>query len=575
MQHVQPRWLKIFNYILIGADVVIFTTYLLFQVFDVLELTQLHWGMVPLVLVLAFIHAVYALFIFPFVEKQNTWAASLVSMTIYGLLLTALFEISNHDNLWLYPIFALFIFFIGMNGIFAALSAVILTWVLTMITFLGLVANPQVNIIAQSIMAVITTVFGFGGWLFFKRFYIKDVGIGKIITLSNMLEQEQFKSGLVLESITDGVLIINTKGTVEVLNQSAATMLGWTKAEAQSLDYRSLLPLANASEEDTSAKEASDLAITTTFATGRPTQAISFLQTHSQQRLYVDIVASPMFEENTKSPQTKKKLVGVIAVLRDVDQQKREEEQRSDFISTASHEMRTPVASIQGYLELALNPKLCVVDEKAQGYLVKAHEATKHLGELFQDLLTVSKGDDGRLNNNPEVVNVVEFLGEMTEQGKLAAEKKGLQVVFDDGSSDKTVVPLMYVYVDKGRLREVVLNLFDNAIKYTQKGIVTIGCSLKEQGVTIRISDTGMGIANEDIPHLFQKFYRTDNSATREIGGTGLGLYICKQMVDLMRGKIWVESTVGAGSTFYVELPRISPDAVAQLNAANKTQEVW
>ncbi len=574
MQHVQPRWLKIFNYILIGADVVIFTTYLLFQVFDVLELTQLHWGMVPLVLVLAFIHAVYALFIFPFVEKQNTWAASLVSMTIYGLLLTALFEISNHDNLWLYPIFALFIFFIGMNGIFAALSAVILTWVLTMITFLGLVANPQVNIIAQSIMAVITTVFGFGGWLFFKRFYIKDVGIGKIITLSNMLEQEQFKSGLVLESITDGVLIINTKGTVEVLNQSAATMLGWTKAEAQSLDYRSLLPLANASEEDTSAKEASDLAITTTFATGRPTQAISFLQTHSQQRLYVDIVASPMFEENTKSPQTKKKLVGVIAVLRDVDQQKREEEQRSDFISTASHEMRTPVASIQGYLELALNPKLCVVDEKAQGYLVKAHEATKHLGELFQDLLTVSKGDDGRLNNNPEVVNVVEFLGEMTEQGKLAAEKKGLQVVFDDGSSDKTVVPLMYVYVDKGRLREVVLNLFDNAIKYTQKGIVTIGCSLKEQGVTIRISDTGMGIANEDIPHLFQKFYRTDNSATREIGGTGLGLYICKQMVDLMRGKIWVESTVGAGSTFYVELPRISPDAVAQLNAANKTQEV-
>ena len=247
-------------------------------------------------------------------------------------------------------------------------------------------------------------------------------------------------------------------------------------------------------------------------------------------------------------------------MLRDVDEQKRQEQQRSDFISTASHEMRTPVASIQGFIELALNPKVAVIDEKARGYLVKAQDATKHLGELFQDLLTVSKSDDGRLANNPEVIEVGALLKELVEQNRMVAEKKNLKVVLDNGAADaKTVAPLMYVNADPERLREIFTNLFDNAVKYTSTGIITVGASLKEQGVVIRVADTGMGIPAEDIPHLFQKFYRTDNSATREIGGTGLGLYICKQIVEMMGGKIWVESTPGAGSTFFVEIPRVSP----------------
>lgn len=380
--------------------------------------------------------------------------------------------------------------------------------------------------------------------------------------LANMLEAEQFKSNLIIESISDGVLVTNNQGTVELLNDSAASLLGWDKNEALHLDYRSLIkPISE------SGKELEPDAISQSMQSSKSVQKLSQLETRNQRQFYVDIVASPIMQTvQGEDGNTVQKPVGTIAVLRNVDQQKRAEQQRSDFISTASHEMRTPVASIEGFLELALNPKVSVIDDKARGYLTKALAATKHLGELFQDLLTVSKSDDGRLTNHPEIVEVGAFLKELITESTPRAEQKGLKVSleFASGNSSNTVVPLMYINADPNRLREVVSNLFDNAVKYTKTGMITVGASLKDRGVVIRISDTGIGIAAEDIPHLFQKFYRTDNSDTREIGGTGLGLYICKQIVEMMGGKVYVESTVGTGSTFFVELPRVPDELVMQ-----------
>ena len=127
--------------------------------------------------------------------------------------------------------------------------------------------------------------------------------------------------------------------------------------------------------------------------------------------------------------------------------------------------------------------------------------------------------------------------------------------------------PLMYANIDPDRLREVVSNLFENAVKYTAEGMITVGASLQDPHIIIRVSDTGMGIATEDIPHLFQKFYRTDNTKTREIGGTGLGLYISRQIVEAMGGTVWVESTVGEGSTFFIKIPRVDPSKVDSVSA--------
>lgn len=570
MQHVLPRWLRVFNYTLIGLDIVVLASYSIFHLVSLPLSAQEYWGITPAVLLLAFLHACFALFVYPFIERYSIWFANFISLVLFGLLIVTLFAGSN-NNLVYYGLLVAFIFFSGMTGVILPFVAAGITWLFAFLSYLGVLQLTHSSLSLQLVASLAVAAAALGSWLVWRRYYLKDPGVGKVITKPHLFNQEQFKSGVVLESITDGVLLINPSGTVEVLNSSAATMLGWTKKEALNLDYRSLLTPIEAPEQAGSDQPVPPLAITTTLETTVPAQQVSLLRTHNDRHMYVDIVASPMFNTSTNSAGVEKQLVGVIAVLRDVDEQKREEEQRSDFISTASHEMRTPVAAIQGYLELALNPKVCTVDSKAQGYLTKAHEATKHLGQLFQDLLTASKGEDGRLASKPEIINVAEFLQEIVEQEKMAAERKGLQLVFDDGTEQtKTVTPLMYVHVDPERLREVVLNLLDNAIKYTQKGMITLGCSLKEQGVVVRVSDTGMGIATEDIPHLFQKFYRTDNSATREIGGTGLGLYICKQIVETMRGQIWVESTVGAGSTFYVELPRVSPDTINQLAATPK-----
>lgn len=136
----------------------------------------------------------------------------------------------------------------------------------------------------------------------------------------------------------------------------------------------------------------------------------------------------------------------------------------------------------------------------------------------------------------------------------------------------KTVKPLYYVHVDPDRMREVITNLFDNAVKYTESGKISIGLTGNDQVVQFYIQDTGSGIPADDIPHLFQKFYRVDNSATRTIGGTGLGLFICRKIVELYHGRVWVESEIDKGSTFFINLPRLSTQKAAQLQAEEAAQ---
>lgn len=520
------------------------------------------WGLLPTVLVIGIIHAVFTyIVVFPF-GKRSAYLINFIAFCLYGFFLISLIEASGNTNIFFRLSYVLFIFILASHGTLITLIALLLTWLTVIFTALGILTPSDASFGFNLLFSSLASLAGVLGWLTFRSQYVRGRD-KEAVTLSKQLVQEQFKSTVIIESIKDGVMIMDTNGTVQVLNESAAYMLGWPKEEASKLDYRSLLkPISESPAEEGRETDVIHAAMTTR----KSNQATVLLQTKNERQTYVDIIASPIIESRqTDDPaDDPEKLVGVIAVLRNIDEQKRQEQQRSDFISTASHEMRTPVASIQGFIELALNPKVAQVDEKARSYLEKAHESTKHLGGLFQDLLTISQSEDGRLVSNPKLIEVGEILTEIVDAQKMAAQQKNLNVVLDGVRTEgKNVHPLMYIHVDPERLREVISNLFDNAVKYTSSGMITVGASPKERSVVIRISDTGMGVAVEDIPHLFQKFYRTDNSETREIGGTGLGLYICKQIVEMMNGKIWVESTVGAGSTFYVEIPRVDPAQVA------------
>jgi PAS domain S-box-containing protein len=388
--------------------------------------------------------------------------------------------------------------------------------------------------------------------------------------LASKLQGEQLKSDIIINAIDDGVVIIDDQQTIHLINPAGASVIGWEKNEAEGLDWHSVFSFVD--DKGTPTQDDSPLA--QVFTKGETIRR-SDLQvvTKSNKTINMSMTVSPLLRDNEH-------INAIVGIFRDVSEERQQEAQRADFISTASHEMRTPVAAIEGYLALALNDKVSTIDTRARGYLEKAHASTQHLGKLFQDLLSSAKAEDGRLTSHPVVIEFGSFLEQLTTDLRFTAEKKGLQLEFNIGASKvidasrkdvgKPVNPLYYAYADPDRLREVITNLFDNAVKYSERGKITVGLTGNDKVVQFFIRDMGHGIPAEDIPHLFQKFYRVDNSTTRTIGGTGLGLFICRKIVELYQGRIWVESVFEEGSTFYVNLPRLSTQKAEQMKATEE-----
>lgn len=382
--------------------------------------------------------------------------------------------------------------------------------------------------------------------------------------LVGSLHNDKLISSIILNAIEDGVILVDTQGVIRVFNPGASRITGWATEEAEGLDWRLVLKFVDTKGQ---AVPDNDVIIAKALKSGQAERtSTAYIATKSNKTVALGFSISPLIDST-------KQLTGVVGVFRDVSVERQEESQRADFISTASHEMRTPVAAIEGYLSLALNDKVANIDAKARDYLEKAHSSTQHLGQLFQDLLTSAKAEDGRLTSHPRVVEIGAFAEQLVSDLKFSAEKKGLFLVSNlttvsaGAETSKVVRPLYYALVDPDRMREVITNLFDNAVKYTDTGTISIGLTGDERVVQFSVKDTGNGIPAEDIPHLFQKFYRVDNSATRTIGGTGLGLFICKKIVELYQGRIWVESELGKGSTFLINLPRLSTQKAEALLA--------
>lgn len=379
-------------------------------------------------------------------------------------------------------------------------------------------------------------------------------------------KNSQLSSDFILGAIEDGVLMAGKDGRVNLFNPGAASMTGWSAKEALASDVYHVLSIMDAKGHPLTAAQHP---FAQTIASGKAVRSPkATLVTKSGKNIVISLVVSPIPNESG-SPSG-----NVVGVFRDVTREQQQEEQLNDFISTASHEMRTPLAAIEGYLSLALNPKISKLDENANKYVQKAADATKHLGQLFQDLLTSSRAEDGRLASYPVVIEVGEVLGQIVENSRFHAKEKGLDLRYElsapqDVAGGKVVKPLYYSFADPNRLSEVVQNIIDNAIKYTPAGSLTVRLTGDNSVVQMQVSDTGMGIPSEDIPHLFQKFYRVDNSSTRTIGGTGLGLFISKKIIELYNGRIWVESTLGKGSTFFINLPRLTTEQALQMQ---KTQ---
>lgn len=390
----------------------------------------------------------------------------------------------------------------------------------------------------------------------------KKIGArGGVAVSEKVLKNKEMSSDFILGSIEDGVVMVGRDNIIDLFNPGASRISGWPPEDAVGLDYHNVVQLVNERGEP---YDSNNHPFAKTLAQGTAVRdSKSWLVTKSRKTLPISLIVSPLPGEDGQPGES------VVGVFRDITKEKAEEAQRSEFISTASHEMRTPLAAIEGYLSLALNEKTAKIDENARKYINKAETATKNLGTLFQDLLTSSKAEDGRLTSYPAVVELGEIIEQVAEAGRFRAKEKKLTlnyVVSSDPGVDrgKVVRPFYYSFVDPNRVREVLQNLIDNAIKYTLEGSITIKLTGNPSVIQIQIQDTGQGIPAEDIPHLFQKFYRVDSSLTRTVGGTGLGLFISKRIIELYNGRIWVESQVGKGSTFFINLPRLTAEQALQ-----------
>ena len=386
-------------------------------------------------------------------------------------------------------------------------------------------------------------------------------------SLRTNLRDEKLKFGIIINAIEDGVVLIDDQRTIQLFNPGAANIIGWKSEDAVGINWQSVFKFVNEKGEPLSELQDPIERLFQTKKSVRDSKAN--LLTKSGKIIAISIVISPILD-------SEERVTGAVSVFRDVSVERQAEQQRGEFISTASHEMRTPVAAIEGYLSLALNDKVSTVDARAHSYLEKAHASTQHLGQLFQDLLTSARVEDGHLTSHPEVVEIGAFLEQITSDLRFSAEQKGLAVEFTFGTphtidatllANKVIRPFYYALIDPDRLSEAVTNLFDNAVKYTEEGKISLGVIGNDQVVQFYVKDSGPGIPAEDIPHLFQKFYRVDNSTTRTVGGTGLGLFICRKIVELYEGRIWVESELGHGSTFYINLPRLSTAKAEEIKA--------
>ena len=232
--------------------------------------------------------------------------------------------------------------------------------------------------------------------------------------LAKSLFDEKTKSDIILNAIDDGVVLIDANKIIQSCNPAAANITGWAQKDAIGVQYDSVIKLVNDKNESYKPADNPFEKIYHTLATVRDNHAN--IVTNNNSIKAADIAVTPLLDQQ-------KNITGAVAIIRDVTSEREAESQRAEFISTASHEMRTPVAAIEGYLALALNDKVANIDQKAREYLEKAHSSTQHLGKLFQDLLTSAKAEDGRLQNHPIVVELGAYLEQLTDDLRFAAQK--------------------------------------------------------------------------------------------------------------------------------------------------------
>lgn len=224
---------------------------------------------------------------------------------------------------------------------------------------------------------------------------------------------------------------------------------------------------------------------------------------------------------------------------------------KTEFISIASHQLRTPLTAIKGYISMILEGTYGRLTGRAKQPMENVYESNERLINLINDLLNISRLEAGKLKLEPEEVSPEELVKSVINELKIKTKEKGIYL-----RMEKLAKPLPKILIDRAKIRQVVLNIVDNAIRYTEKGGITIKLKIENLKLKIVISDTGEGMNEQELSKIFKSFSRGLAGSKHYTEGAGLGLYVAKRFVEMHKGRAWAESEgKGKGSTFYIELP--------------------
>ena len=355
------------------------------------------------------------------------------------------------------------------------------------------------------------------------------------------LEQESKRLHSILSYMTDGVLATNRRGKITMINDMAKKQLGVQKEDVLNKSILELLKIEDEYELRDLITQIPELMIDSQDANG---EYLSLRVRFALIRRESGFIS------------------GLVAVLHDTTEQEKEERERRLFVSNVSHELRTPLTSVKSYLEALDEGALC--EAVAPDFIKVSLDETNRMMRMVTDLLHLSRIDNETSHLDVELINFtafITFILNRFDQIRGQDEEKKYELVRD------YPITSVWIEIDTDKMTQVIDNILNNAIKYSPDGgKITVTMKTTDDQMILSISDQGLGIPKQDLPRIFDRFYRVDRARSRAQGGTGLGLSIAKEIIKQHKGFIWAKSEYGKGSTFTIVLP-YDKDAVKE--------EVW
>jgi PAS domain S-box-containing protein len=343
----------------------------------------------------------------------------------------------------------------------------------------------------------------------------------------------------ILASIADGVVVSDENERIVVVNDAARRLMHLPKQELVGQPAATLF--VGFSEDAQRATHQAMAEVADRPHGGQYAMPVSATLAQEQQIIQASFM--PMIDE-------RKQFVGTVIVLRDVTHEQEIAKAKNEFISIVAHELRTPMTSIKGYTDLMLQGAVGMLTEGQQHFLGIVKSNVDRLTELVNDLLDISRIEAGRIKLEPVPLRMEEIVREVCDDVAETIRERGLTLELDL----PTAIPA--VHTDRNRIIRVLVNLLSNAYRYTPAGgTITVSVRQVRGAVQVDVADTGIGIGEEDQERVFEPFYRANQPLVNQQTGTGLGLPIVRSLIQMLGGRLWLQSELGKGSTFSFTLP--------------------